>query len=78
MSKGRFGQHGGQFIPETLMNAVNELETAYEACCKDENISRRVKIPARNLYGKTFSALLRTENDKRFGRCKNLFKTGRF
>ena len=30
MSKGRFGQHGGQFIPETLMNAVNELETAYE------------------------------------------------
>ena len=30
MSKGRFGQHGGQFIPETLMNAVNELEAAYE------------------------------------------------
>ncbi len=29
MSKGRFGQHGGQFIPETLMNAINELEEAY-------------------------------------------------
>ncbi|MGN1111623.1 MAG: tryptophan synthase subunit beta [Acutalibacteraceae bacterium] len=29
MSKGRFGIHGGQFIPETLMNAVNELEEAY-------------------------------------------------
>ena len=26
MSKGRFGIHGGQYIPETLMNAVLELE----------------------------------------------------
>lgn len=29
-SKGRFGVHGGQYIPETLMNAVLELEQAYE------------------------------------------------
>jgi len=29
MSKGRFGKHGGQYIPETLMNAVLELEEAY-------------------------------------------------
>ena len=29
-SKGRFGIHGGQYIPETLMNAVIELEEAYE------------------------------------------------
>ncbi len=29
MSKGRFGIHGGQFVPETLMHAVNELEEAY-------------------------------------------------
>ncbi len=36
MSKGRFGQHGGQFIPETLMNAVNELEEAYEKYSHDE------------------------------------------
>ena len=28
--KGRFGVHGGQYIPETLMNAVIELEKAYE------------------------------------------------
>ena len=26
---GRFGVHGGQYIPETLMNAVIELEEAY-------------------------------------------------
>lgn len=29
MSAGRFGIHGGQFIPETLMSAVTELEEAY-------------------------------------------------
>lgn len=29
-SKGRFGVHGGQYVPELLMNAVNELEEAYE------------------------------------------------
>ena len=29
MSNGRFGIHGGQYIPETLMNAVTELEEAY-------------------------------------------------
>lgn len=30
MKKGRYGIHGGQYIPETLMNAVIELEKAYE------------------------------------------------
>ena len=29
MNKGRFGVHGGQYIPETLMSAVIELEDAY-------------------------------------------------
>ncbi|MHB1376336.1 MAG: tryptophan synthase subunit beta, partial [Candidatus Humimicrobiaceae bacterium] len=29
MSKGKFGIYGGQYIPETLMNAVVELEEAY-------------------------------------------------
>ena len=29
ISKGRFGIHGGQFVPEALMNAVNEFEEAY-------------------------------------------------
>ena len=29
MTKGKFGIHGGQFVPETLMNAINEFEDAY-------------------------------------------------
>ncbi len=36
MSKGKFGVHGGQYIPETLMNAIIELEEAYEYYKNDE------------------------------------------
>ncbi|MCI5883364.1 MAG: tryptophan synthase subunit beta [Eubacterium sp.] len=34
-SRGRFGIHGGQYIPETLMNAVIELEQAYRKYRED-------------------------------------------
>ena len=30
MSKGRFGIHGGQYVPETLMNEIIKLEKAYD------------------------------------------------
>lgn len=30
MNKGRYGIHGGQYMPEILMNAVLELQAAYE------------------------------------------------
>ena len=42
MSKGRFGQHGGQFIPETLMNAVTELETAYQHYKEDPEFQKEL------------------------------------
>jgi tryptophan synthase beta chain len=40
MSKGRFGIHGGQYVPETLMTAVNELEEAYEHYKNDPELNR--------------------------------------
>lgn len=36
MSKGRYGAHGGQFIPEALMDEVNSIEAAYERFREDE------------------------------------------
>ena len=41
-SKGRFGVHGGQYIPETLMNAVNELEEAYNHYKDDPEFNREL------------------------------------
>lgn len=43
MAKGRFGRHGGQYVPETLMNALNELESAYEYYEKDEQFQRELE-----------------------------------
>ena len=42
MSKGRFGIHGGQYIPETLMNAVLELEEAYNHYKHDPEFNREL------------------------------------
>ena len=41
-SKGRFGVHGGQYIPETLMNAVIELEKAYDHYKNDPDFNREL------------------------------------
>ena len=43
MSKGRFGKHGGQYIPEVLMNAVSELEEAYEYYKKDPQFNKELQ-----------------------------------
>ena len=40
---GRFGIHGGQYIPETLMNAVNELERAYNFYKNDEEFNSELE-----------------------------------
>lgn len=40
--KGKFGKYGGQFIPETLMKAVNELEEAYRESRDDPEFREQV------------------------------------
>lgn len=40
--KGRFGVHGGQYIPETLMNAVIELEEAYNHYKNDPEFNQEL------------------------------------
>ncbi len=40
---GRFGIHGGQYIPETLMNAVIELETAYNHYKNDPDFNAELE-----------------------------------
>ena len=40
---GRFGIHGGQYIPETLMNAVIELEEAYNHFKNDPTFQNELK-----------------------------------
>ncbi len=42
MKKGRFGVHGGQYIPEILMNAVLELEAAYDYYKNDDEFQEEL------------------------------------
>jgi len=37
MSRGRYGEYGGQYVPETLMNELIHLENSYEFYKKDKD-----------------------------------------
>lgn len=52
MSKGRFGVHGGQYIPETLMNAVLELEKAYNSYKDDPQFNAELTDLLNNYAGR--------------------------
>lgn len=52
MSKGRFGEYGGQYIPETLMNAVHELEAAYAKYSKDPEFIAELDDLYKNYAGR--------------------------
>lgn len=52
MSKGRFGIHGGQYMPETLMNAVIELEEAYNHYKNDPQFNAELTDLLNNYAGR--------------------------
>ena len=50
--KGRFGAYGGQYIPETLMNAVIELDEAYQHYKNDPAFQSELKELLNNYAGR--------------------------
>lgn len=52
MSKGRFGLHGGQYVPETLMNALIELEEAYNHYKNDPEFMLEMNELLKNYAGR--------------------------
>ena len=52
MSKGRFGEFGGQYVPETLMNAVNEVEEAYNHYKDDPEFRAELDDLLKNYAGR--------------------------
>ena len=51
-TKGRFGVHGGRYIPETLMNAVIELENEYNKYKNDESFQKELGDLLKNYAGR--------------------------
>ncbi len=48
----RFGEFGGRYVPETLMNAVIELENAYESCKRDGAFNEELSELLNNYAGR--------------------------
>ena len=52
MSKGRYGVHGGQYIPETLMNEIIKLEESYEYYKNNPQFNRELDDLLKNYAGR--------------------------
>ncbi len=52
MDKGRYGIHGGQYIPETLMNEIINLEKSYEFYKNDKSFNNELNFLLNNYAGR--------------------------
>ena len=74
MSKGRFGIHGGQYIPETLMNAVTEVEKAYIKYKDDPEFNRELTKLYNDYAGRPSRLYYAERLTKELGGCKIYLK----
>ena len=74
MSKGRFGIHGGQYIPETLMNAVTEVEKAYFKYKDDPEFNRELTKLYNDYAGRPSRLYYAERLTKELGGCKIYLK----
>lgn len=74
MSKGRYGIHGGQYIPETLINEVIKLEEAYEFYKKDEAFNQELDTLLREYAGRPSLLYYAEKMTKDLGGAKIYFK----
>ena len=51
-ARGHFGEFGGQYVPETLMPALIELEAAYETAMADPEFHRELDDLLKNYVGR--------------------------
>src|SRR3954470_23167112 len=49
---GRFGAYGGRFVPETLMAALQELESAYEKAKRDKKFQAELSRLLKDYVGR--------------------------
>ena len=50
--RGRFGQYGGKFVPETLMSALDELEAAYDEVVEDASFAAEMDSLLKDYVGR--------------------------
>jgi tryptophan synthase beta chain len=65
--KGRFGAYGGQYVPETLMPALEELEAAYASALADPAFAEELRGLLRAFGGRPTPLLFAERWSERFG-----------
>lgn len=71
---GRYGEYGGQFIPETVMNAVHELEEAYEKYKNDLEFQAELTELYKNYADRPSMLYYAEKMTKDLGGCKIYLK----
>ncbi|OGI17257.1 MAG: tryptophan synthase subunit beta [Candidatus Melainabacteria bacterium RIFOXYA12_FULL_32_12] len=72
--KGRFGEFGGKYVPETLMSALTELETAFNQAWEDENFLNDLYSLMKNYSGRPTPLYLATRLTEYYGKAKIYLK----
>ena len=73
-SKGRFGKFGGQYVPEIVMPALNELEAAYEKYKKDPEFQKKFKKLLHEYAGRPTNLYYAEKLTKHYGKAKIYLK----
>jgi len=74
IKQGRFGEHGGQYVPETLMAAIHELEAAYSHYKADEAFQRELLDLLKNYAGRPSLLYFAKQMTKDLGGAKVYLK----
>ncbi len=74
MSKGRYGIHGGQYIPETLMDEVTRLENAYEHYKQNVLFNKELGLLLKEYAGRPSLLYFAEKMTKDLGGAKIYFK----
>ncbi|WP_153731143.1 tryptophan synthase subunit beta [Sporosarcina obsidiansis] len=73
-TKGRYGKFGGQFVPETLMTALQELEVAYEEAQQDPAFTEELNYYLKDFVGRENPLFLAERLTKHAGGAKIYLK----
>lgn len=73
-TKGRFGAYGGQYVPEIVMPALNELEAAYARYKDDPEFQEEFKTYLREYAGRPTNLYYAEKLTKHYGRAKIFLK----
>lgn len=73
-TRGRYGPYGGQFVPETLMHALTELDAAYKESQQDPTFQEEVRYYLENYVGRENPLYFAERLTEHYGKAKIYLK----